>query len=286
MRILQNLRSSAICLAIAGLANVAAADSLASFLSEVNHVIRSEEGRIAQQRAAERVEEPPAARAPAEPEIAEEPELIFIQDIELLSVLREELDKHYQLDGDLRLTLLRPWKARRVSSHNWDVELVKVPVDSLESVSLVRFRILDNGQFAGEYSVTLRCEHWLDVWHTTLPMVRQQEVSPSLLEARRIDALSSRRDLILASTDVSKYEFRQSVAGDRALTWRDISVRPHVRRGDAVDVLVRRGAMEISMRGTALENGIEGDLITIRNTNSNKNFQARIIAESLVRVFL
>ncbi|MEM7672605.1 MAG: flagellar basal body P-ring formation chaperone FlgA [Verrucomicrobiota bacterium] len=263
------------------------ADTLASFLSEVNHVIRSEEGRIAQQRAAESVEEPPAARAPAEPAVEREiPEVVYIQDLEVLATLRESLKKHYQLNGDLRITLLRPWKARPVSSHSWSVELVKVPNDQIEAVSVVRFRILDEGRFAGEHSVTLRCEHWLDVWHTTLPMERQQEVMATLLEPRRVDALSARRDLILASTDLSRYEFRQAVAGDRALTWRDLSVRPHVRRGDAVDVLIKQGAMEISMRGTALENGIAGDLITIRNTSSNKNFQARIVSESLVRVYL
>ena len=214
------------------------------------------------------------------------PEPVFIRDLELLAVLREKLDTHYRLDGDLRITLMRSWKPRRVSSHNWNVELVKVPENSLESVSLIRFRVLDQGVYAGEHSVTLRCEHWLDVWHTTLPMARQQAVVPMLLEPRRIDTLSSRRDVILASKDLGDYEFRQAVGGDRALTWRDVSLRPHVRRGDEVDVLVKRGAMEISMRATALENGIAGDSIAVRNPTSNKNFQARVVSTSLVRVHM
>ena len=265
--------------------NTGYADALSSFLTEVNHVIRSEEGRIAQQSAVASIEEAPAAPAPAVAESVVK-ETVFVRDLELLTLLREKLDEHYRLDGELRVHLLRSWKPRRVSSHDWDVELVKVPADSLESVSLVRFRLLDRGISTGEHSVTLRCEHWLDVWHTTLPMVRQQEVVTTLLEPRRIDTFSSRRDVILASKDLSEYEFRQAVGSDRALTWRDVSLRPHVRRGDEVDVLIKRGSMEINMRGMALENGIAGESIAVRNLTSNKNFQARVIANSSVRVYL
>jgi len=59
-----------------------------------------------------------------------------------------------------------------------------------------------------------------------------------------------------------------------------------VPRGGLVTILLRLPNMTLTSQGRALENGSEGDVVRIQNTQSNKTVQATVAGEGLVTVRL
>ena len=60
--------------------------------------------------------------------------------------------------------------------------------------------------------------------------------------------------------------------------------RPLVRKGDLVEVTVSEGRLSLTMKALAMENGAQGDVVTVRNTESRKDFVAVVTHENQVRV--
>jgi len=59
---------------------------------------------------------------------------------------------------------------------------------------------------------------------------------------------------------------------------------PLVRRGDEVNVIYRRGNLEISFPGEALENGFYGERIRVRSANTGKILRCKVVGEGTVVV--
>ncbi len=59
---------------------------------------------------------------------------------------------------------------------------------------------------------------------------------------------------------------------------------PLIRRGDEVDVVFRKGALEISFKGKALDTGFYGDTIRVKSLNTGKILRGRVISEEAVLV--
>jgi flagella basal body P-ring formation protein FlgA len=74
------------------------------------------------------------------------------------------------------------------------------------------------------------------------------------------------------------------VSAGRLLTWRDLARRPLVRKGDFVEVSATSGLLLVTMKALAMENGAQGETVTVRNPVSQKNFAAVVVDENRVQV--
>jgi len=68
------------------------------------------------------------------------------------------------------------------------------------------------------------------------------------------------------------------------LTWRDITRRPLVKKGDIVEVSASTGLLVVTMKALAMESGAQGETVTVRNPESHKNFSAIVVDENRVKV--
>lgn len=189
---------------------------------------------------------------------------------------------HFNLEGELQLELLRTWAAPVRLAREWTVEMTEYPTVMSSSI-LARCRVLADGQVAGEYTLTLRAALWRDAWAARQPVTANDSFDPALLEVRRVDFLRQ-RDALPATVGDHDFMFARSVQPSRLLTWRDITRRPLVRKGDLVEVAAIDGLLQITMKGLAMENGAQGDTVTIRNPDSRKDFSAQVISENHVQI--
>ncbi len=197
-------------------------------------------------------------------------------------MLTENLVSHFNLEGELQLELLRAWAAPARVAAQWSVEIAEYPALPAAAM-LTRCRLLADGQVVGEYTATLRASLWRDAWAARQPLAANTSFDATSLETRRVDFLRD-REALPASVGDQSYLFVRSIQPNRLLTWRDISRRPLVRKGDLIEVAAIDGKLQIIMRGLAMENGAAGDTVTVRNPESKRNFAAQVIAENRVQI--
>ena len=201
---------------------------------------------------------------------------------QFLSQVVTELSNHFKLEGELQLELIRPWSPPARVAETWMLEMLEYPSVPAASM-LVRCRILADGVAVGDATLVLRAALWRDVWVARQPLVAGTTFEASELETRRVDMLRD-RDALPAIVGDHSYSFARAVNAGRVLTWRDISRRPLVKKGNVVEVSAGDGQLLITMKALALENGAEGDMVTVRNQESRRDFAAMVVDENRVQV--
>jgi flagella basal body P-ring formation protein FlgA len=71
---------------------------------------------------------------------------------------------------------------------------------------------------------------------------------------------------------------------DSLITWHDLARRPLVKKGDIVDVIATEGLLSVSMKALAMENGVRGDLVTVRNLETRKDISGIVVSDDRVEV--
>lgn len=199
-----------------------------------------------------------------------------------IAALSRDLAAHFNLDGDLQLELQRAWTPPARVAGSWTVAIVEYPAVPSSSM-LVRSQVLADGVVVSDLPVVLRASHWRDAWVTRLPLTAGAVFDPSQLEVRRLD-LFRERDSVPAAVGDRSYVFARAIPAGRPLTWRDISRRPLVKKGSLVEVSAADGLLLVTMKALAMENGAQGDTVTVRNPESQKNFAATVVDENRVQV--
>lgn len=213
--------------------------------------------------------------------VAEMPVPIAQKDF--IAAIARELAGHFNLEGDLQLELLRTWNTPDRVAREWQVEVTEFPALASSSM-LVRCRVLADGVAAGaESTLVLRAAHWRDAWVARQPLTNGGAFDVSLLETRRVDLFRD-RDALPAAVGDRTFIFVRSVQPGRFLTWRDVGRRPLVRKGDLVEVSASEGSLVITLKALAMQNGAQGEAVTVRNIESRKDFTAFVVDENHVQV--
>jgi flagella basal body P-ring formation protein FlgA len=201
---------------------------------------------------------------------------------EFIAAITRDLTGHFRLEGELQLELLRPWSAPEKTAAAWETVLLEYPATASSSM-LLRCRTLGDGVPAGDFSLVVRATLWRDAWAARQPLALGAAFDASLLDARRVDFLRE-RDVLPVSAGDRSFIIGRAVSAGRVLTWRDITRRPLVRKGETVEVSASYGQLLVTLKGVALENGAQGDSVIIRNPDSRKDFTATVIDENHVQV--
>lgn len=203
----------------------------------------------------------------------------------LLQDLGRLLEKHYELSGELKLTPLQRWKPLPVPGESWKTEITAYPSGGMESRFALRFRIHSTGRVIGEWTWMLRAELWQEAFVTRKQINARELLSITDFTMRPVDALRLRDALVPPTTNLANFSTRSTVAANKPLFWGDLEARTLVNRGEPVKVLAVNGALSITMNARALEDGALGDIVTVRNLQSNKRIQGEVTDENTVRIY-
>jgi flagella basal body P-ring formation protein FlgA len=227
-----------------------------------------------------------AADSPAAPTAASAspapPEGTAFTSAQLLSALTHDLAGHFRLEGDFRLEFVRAWTPPDRTAAAWDIVVTEYPVMPTSTL-ILRCQVLADGTTAADVMLTLRASLWRDAWFAREPIAAGSTFDPSDLEARRIDCLRERQALPATIGDDS-FIFARQVAADHVLSWQDVARRPLVRKGDVVDVVAAEGGLLVTMKAQAVENGVRGDIVTVRNLETRKDISGQVVAQDRVEV--
>lgn len=108
-------------------------------------------------------------------------------------------------------------------------------------------------------------------------VITEQDVEMRSVPIRKLDSTT-----MTEMSDLIGMAARRTLrAGDPVRT-RDIEEPKIVRKNATVTVQLKSRGLVLTVRGTALQSGAMGDTITIRNANSNRIINARVIGPELV----
>ncbi|HVW19587.1 MAG TPA: flagellar basal body P-ring formation chaperone FlgA [Opitutaceae bacterium] len=201
---------------------------------------------------------------------------------QLASALQHDLAGHFRLDGDFRLELVRAWTAPEKKAAAWDVVVTEYPAIPAPTM-MVRCSVLADGQPAADVTLLVRAALWRDAWYARQPLAANATFDSAALEARRTDFLRE-HDALPAAVGDRSYIFARQVQADHLVTWHDIARRPLVRKGEVVDVVASEGSLIVTMKALAVENGVQGDLVVVRNLETRKDITGLVVDEDRVQV--
>lgn len=224
---------------------------------------------------------PPVAPGGA-PALAQAP--LLLTDGELLAAIERDLPKRYPIQGELRVSLARPWVALQLQSPDFFAECVQLPPSGLASNMPVIVRGVSGGKIVAEWPLQLKVQVWQDAWVAPQRFERGQVLSRGMLTVQKMDILREPNPLITEEQDISGFELAQAVQQGRPITRRDLVERTLVKKGQFVDAIANEGALSLRMRAVAVEGGPAGAVIRVRNLDTRKEFFAQVINENQVQV--
>jgi flagella basal body P-ring formation protein FlgA len=199
--------------------------------------------------------------------------------------LGESIAHRYQTTGKIKAFLTREWNSIKVSS-NYLIKISDCSPDSLCPNTFTRFSIWDSGHLVGNFAEPLRIGHFIDVFFSKTPLTRGVRLNPSQFDKRSVDVLKKHAGTVPATANLNGYQLASNIKSNTPIKWNSLSKVTLVKKGQIVDVFASGNGIYVTMKGMALEDGVAGGNVTIKNLSSEKKFQAKVLNENSVKVHL
>ena len=207
-----------------------------------------------------------------------------ITEAALLKAIEEEVDALLKPAGQISLSPMRQLPKLSQYDQPFNVVVSRLP-GRLSGKSIQLSVQVQNAEgVLGNWDIPFRPHLYSDVWFTMAPLRKGDLAKVSDLEARQVDLLNE-PDAVVARLEVlQRHEYRNDLRPGQPLEWTDLVERSLVRKGEIVDVIAYQGMIGITMRAKVQENGVRGDMVFLRNLESNKEFAGEVIDEGRVQV--
>lgn len=206
---------------------------------------------------------------------------------ELKELLTNALQReHVRQRGELELALPRAWSPVTVPDEPFTLRLLDVPAGGVSGNLIVRFELRGPRETFGPWSVVTQARVWREVLVTTTPLKRGQPLTEADAARERRDVLTLRDTLELLPRVETELELTENLPAGVPLTARSFRIRPLVFRGQTLEALVQDGALQISTKVEVLEDGLPGQLVRVRNSQSRREFRGKVHNENTILIQL
>jgi flagella basal body P-ring formation protein FlgA len=206
-------------------------------------------------------------------------------DAELLEKkIASVLSHRYQASGHVLVRLSREWKPLNVPV-DWKFKFQQSIPDELSSNAFLRFSISSDDVDIGEWGYPVKCSQMVDIAVAKVPLNRGNRITPDLFSSSAMDALGSGANCVLSDARLNGYQVASSLKPGTVLKWSHLSKVTLVRKGQVVNVFASGKGIFVEMKGQAMEDGVEGSFVRIRNISSDREFQAKVLNENSVKVY-
>lgn len=117
----------------------------------------------------------------------------------------------------------------------------------------------------------------------TRPLSRGAVIMAGDIKLARRDLGDLRGQYLMALTDALGAEAKRDLDVDAALAPRHLKVPLAVKRGDQVSIVSQQGMVIVHATGIALDHGMQGDQISVRNNQSERVIRVWVVGPGQVR---
>lgn len=203
----------------------------------------------------------------------------------LKDLLTDAIQREFIKDrGELELRFNRPWNALAVPDEPLSIKIVEMPTSGVSPSFICRFEIISGGEVAGTYQQPLNAKVWKEIFVARSNLTRGQPLRDADIGLERRDVVNNREYLTSLPLEDPYVEFRENVPAGTQISARTLRLRSVIKRGRMVDAIARDEALTISVKAEALEDGVPGQMVRVRNIRSKREFKGKVQDEQTVLV--
>ena len=191
-------------------------------------------------------------------------------------------------DGTLDVKLTRPWVAREIPAAGpLTLKILEMPNGGVASSFLVRFEIFAaNGSSLGNWPEPVRAHLWRQIRVARSMLKPGERVADADIALERRDMLALHGPLAEFADGDPSLEIAQSVPAGSPLLAGSVKLRPVVYRSQMITARLDDGALTVTMKVEAMETGTPGQIIRLRNLQSNRDLSGKVLDDKTVLVTL
>ncbi len=134
--------------------------------------------------------------------------------------------------------------------------------------------------------VPVTVERYAEVLVANRNLRRQHTILPGDLRTKRIQTSRHAGSYFEDKGELVGLQTRRNIRPGQILGQQHVTQREVVSRGQRVTILAENGSVAIRMQGEALENGVLGDRIRVKNSSSGRIVEGEVLESGHVRVAL
>ena len=210
-----------------------------------------------------------------------------LEEGEVRDLLVQALKSQEEESGDTwELYFTRPWTPITVPGGPVRAELLEPSIDRINSNPILRFELRSGNNDLGSWQVPARVRRLREVLVARGNLLRGQALSSADLVRERRDALTLHDAVFELPANPGAFELAEPLPAGAPLTARSLRLRPVMLRGQLADATVHDGALTISLKVEVLEEGVPGQLIRVRNPQSQRELRGKVLDEKTLLITL
>lgn len=208
-----------------------------------------------------------------------------LQESELKTLLTDTIQSTVVKErGDLELRFTRAWIPLRVPDELLTLKILELPTSGIASQLICKIELLCGDQSCGIFSLPLQAFLWREVYVAAGTVLRGQLLREAQLTRERRDLLVTRDPLWELPLDNPYIELAENIRAGYPITSRSLRLRSVVKRGRHLDALLETDGLKVTAKVEALEDGIPGQVVRVRNIRSKRELKGRVQDEQTIQV--
>ncbi len=134
------------------------------------------------------------------------------------------------------------------------------------------------------FEVQVQTDEWIEVPVASRPLSKGAVVSNADVMMARLNVSALPQDAAYKSDSVLGYEIKQGIRYGEVFRKNKLSIPPLIETGSKVTMVYESGLLRATASGVALEDGIEGQQIRIRNDSSRRIVVGTVLESGVVGV--
>jgi flagella basal body P-ring formation protein FlgA len=207
-------------------------------------------------------------------------------DRDIQTLVAAALSANLEPSTELELQLARPWTPLAVPDDVLSVRVLGLPGTGIAPLFNARVELLAGSEVVGTWQIGFQARLWREVWVSRGSLRRGQTVTEADFVRERRDILALRDSLAEFGETTHAIELSEAVQAGAPVLQRHLRLRTVIRRGQNADAIFQDGALNLTLKVEALEDGAPGQVIRIRNPASRRELRGKVQNERTVVVTL
>jgi flagella basal body P-ring formation protein FlgA len=204
---------------------------------------------------------------------------------EILARASDELQRIVaEVDREVRCFVVSDVRRVWVPDGKYEVIARGPSAQDLKSRVPVRVEIQFEGRAIAHRIVCFELNVFEEIAVACTRIERHDVIQPGQVKMERRDITDSMMRVISSRDDVRGKRVRRSIRPGECIYRELVENPPDIERGSPVRVIVRKGCVEITATGTALENGMVGEDIRVLVLSTRKRMSAQVLDHTTVVV--